>query len=146
MLINIWWDIYTNAVIQMQMFVIHIGSYFLCIGSFVNYSLIQTIRLVAWEVIWIVKVLRYLRRQNSHFFFIYSCYYDLHFIQLEKATEIHSIDIGNEGSAFVEVLVGKSTSTSDQDYEVINQIISKCSILLIYCVLNILLITYWYLD
>lgn len=71
MLINIWWDIYTNAVIQMQMFVIHIGSYFLCIGSFVNYSndsLIQTIRLVAWEVIWIFKVLLYLRRQNNHFF------------------------------------------------------------------------------
>ena len=33
-------------------------------------------------------------------------------------TEIHSIDIGNEGSAFVEVLVGKSTATSEQDYEV----------------------------
>lgn len=40
-------------------------------------------------------------------------------LQLEKATEIHSIDIGNEGSAFVEILVGKSTSTSDQDYEVL---------------------------
>lgn len=40
-------------------------------------------------------------------------------LQLEKTTEIHSIDIGNEGSAFVEILVGKSTSTSDQDYEVL---------------------------
>lgn len=29
-------------------------------------------------------------------------------IQLEKSTEIHSIDIGNENSAFVEVLVGRS--------------------------------------
>lgn len=38
--------------------------------------------------------------------------------QFEKVTEIHSIDIGNEGSAFVEVLVGKSTATSEQDYEV----------------------------
>ncbi|XP_061197907.1 DNA repair protein XRCC1-like isoform X2 [Saccostrea echinata] len=40
-------------------------------------------------------------------------------LQFEKATEIHSIDIGNEGSAFVEVLAGKSTSNSDQSYEVL---------------------------
>nr|XP_022341040.1 DNA repair protein XRCC1-like [Crassostrea virginica] len=40
-------------------------------------------------------------------------------LQFEKVTEIHSIDIGNEGSAFVEVLVGKSTATSEQDYEVL---------------------------
>lgn len=31
---------------------------------------------------------------------------------------MHSIDIGNEGSAFIEVLVGHSTSVKDQDYEV----------------------------
>ncbi|KAL4224049.1 positive regulation of DNA ligase [Mactra antiquata] len=40
-------------------------------------------------------------------------------IQFEKSTEIHSIDIGNEGSAFVEVLVGKSTASSDKDYQVL---------------------------
>ncbi|XP_069057429.1 DNA repair protein XRCC1 isoform X2 [Pleurodeles waltl] len=40
-------------------------------------------------------------------------------LQLEKAEQIHSLDIGNEGSAFVEVLVGHSTSASEQDYEVI---------------------------
>ncbi|XP_077999966.1 DNA repair protein XRCC1-like [Glandiceps talaboti] len=34
-------------------------------------------------------------------------------LQFEKASEIHSIDIGNEGSAFIEVLVGKSASESD---------------------------------
>ena len=30
-------------------------------------------------------------------------------IQLEKASAIKSIDIGNDGSAFVEVLVSRST-------------------------------------
>ncbi|XP_052801501.1 DNA repair protein XRCC1-like isoform X2 [Mya arenaria] len=40
-------------------------------------------------------------------------------IQLEKASQIHSMDIGNEGSAFVEVLVGRSSATSDQDYQVL---------------------------
>ena len=39
--------------------------------------------------------------------------------QLEKEDQIHSIDIGNEGSAFIEVLVGNSSSTRDQDYEVL---------------------------
>ncbi|PVD27783.1 hypothetical protein C0Q70_12956 [Pomacea canaliculata] len=34
-------------------------------------------------------------------------------LQFEKASQIHSVDIGNEGSAFVEVLVGKSTSSLD---------------------------------
>lgn len=38
--------------------------------------------------------------------------------QFEKEEHIHSIDIGNEGSAFIEVLVGHSTSIKDQDYEV----------------------------
>lgn len=37
--------------------------------------------------------------------------------QFEKASEIKQIDIGNEGSAFIEVLVGKS-SASDNDFEV----------------------------
>ncbi|XP_072106820.1 DNA repair protein XRCC1 isoform X3 [Mobula birostris] len=40
-------------------------------------------------------------------------------LQFEKAESIHSIDIGNEGSAFVEVLVGNSTSACEQDFEVI---------------------------
>ncbi|XP_066575573.1 DNA repair protein XRCC1 isoform X2 [Amia ocellicauda] len=40
-------------------------------------------------------------------------------LQFEKSEQIHSIDIGNEGSAFVEVLVGNSSSVKDQDYEVI---------------------------
>ncbi|XP_041081741.1 DNA repair protein XRCC1-like [Polyodon spathula] len=40
-------------------------------------------------------------------------------LQFEKSEQIHSIDIGNEGSAFVEVLSGNSTSIKDQDYEVI---------------------------
>eukprot|EP00061_Rhincodon_typus_P004275 g22188.t1 len=39
-------------------------------------------------------------------------------LQFEKAEYIHSIDIGNEGSAFVEVLVGNSTSACEQDFEV----------------------------
>lgn len=39
-------------------------------------------------------------------------------LQFEKATNIHSIDIGNEGSAFVEVLVGRS-SDSVSNYQVI---------------------------
>lgn len=41
--------------------------------------------------------------------------------QLEKEEQIHSIDIGNDGSAFVEVLVGSSaggTTAGEQDYEV----------------------------
>ncbi|GAB1601859.1 DNA repair protein XRCC1-like isoform X1 [Argonauta hians] len=40
-------------------------------------------------------------------------------LQLEKASRIHSIDIGNEGSAFIEVLVGRSTSSSSEDFQVI---------------------------
>jgi len=39
-------------------------------------------------------------------------------LQLEKATEIHQIDIGNEGSAFIEVLVGRSSQT-EEDYKVL---------------------------
>lgn len=38
-------------------------------------------------------------------------------IQLEKSTQIQSLDIGNDGSAFVEVLVGRSTAP--ESYEVI---------------------------
>ncbi|XP_077869051.1 DNA repair protein XRCC1-like [Saccoglossus kowalevskii] len=34
-------------------------------------------------------------------------------LQFEKSTQIHSIDIGNDGSAFAEVLVGKSTFVFD---------------------------------
>ncbi|MCJ8745348.1 hypothetical protein PDJAM_G00129260 [Pangasius djambal] len=40
-------------------------------------------------------------------------------LQLEKEEQVHSIDIGNEGSAFIEVLVGHSTSVKDQDFEVL---------------------------
>lgn len=41
--------------------------------------------------------------------------------QLEKEEQIHSVDIGNDGSAFVEVLVGSSAAgatAGEQDYEV----------------------------
>lgn len=38
-------------------------------------------------------------------------------LQFEKAIQIHSIDIGNESSAFVEVLVGRS-SDSVNDFQV----------------------------
>ncbi|KAF4522591.1 hypothetical protein B566_EDAN012670 [Ephemera danica] len=41
-------------------------------------------------------------------------------IQLEKETLIHTIDIGNNGSATVEVLVGKSSS-SEANYQVLLQ-------------------------
>jgi len=37
--------------------------------------------------------------------------------QFEKASEISQIDIGNEASAFVEVLVGKSAA-KDDDFQV----------------------------
>ena len=37
--------------------------------------------------------------------------------QFEKASKIHQIDIGNEGSAFIEVLVGKS-SVKDEEFKV----------------------------
>ncbi|GBM56937.1 DNA repair protein XRCC1 [Araneus ventricosus] len=39
-------------------------------------------------------------------------------LQFEKATQIHSIDIGNESSAFVEVLVGRSSDTVN-NYQVL---------------------------
>uniref|UniRef100_A0A8C9UND9 X-ray repair cross complementing 1 n=1 Tax=Spermophilus dauricus TaxID=99837 RepID=A0A8C9UND9_SPEDA len=40
--------------------------------------------------------------------------------QLEKEEQIHSVDIGNDGSAFVEVLVGSSAGgAGEQDYEVL---------------------------
>ncbi|XP_058136344.1 DNA repair protein XRCC1 isoform X2 [Dasypus novemcinctus] len=41
-------------------------------------------------------------------------------LQLEKEEQIHSIDIGNDGSAFAEVLVGSSAGGGgEQDYEVL---------------------------
>uniref|UniRef100_A0AAY4AC49 DNA repair protein XRCC1 n=1 Tax=Denticeps clupeoides TaxID=299321 RepID=A0AAY4AC49_9TELE len=40
-------------------------------------------------------------------------------VQFEKEEQVHSIDLGNEGSAFIEVLVGHSTSVKEQDYEVL---------------------------
>ncbi|KAM6222413.1 DNA repair protein XRCC1 isoform 2-T2 [Rhynchocyon petersi] len=41
-------------------------------------------------------------------------------LQLEKEEQIHSLDVGNDGSAFVEVLVGSSASGGgEQDYEVL---------------------------
>ncbi|XP_076987743.1 DNA repair protein XRCC1 isoform X2 [Tamandua tetradactyla] len=41
-------------------------------------------------------------------------------LQLEKEEQIHSVDIGNDGSAFVEVLVGSSAGGGgEQDYEVL---------------------------
>ncbi|CAL1529946.1 unnamed protein product [Lymnaea stagnalis] len=40
-------------------------------------------------------------------------------LQFSHSCQIHSLDIGNEGSAFVEVLVGKATATSDEDFEVL---------------------------
>ncbi|KAJ6615902.1 hypothetical protein lerEdw1_015111 [Lerista edwardsae] len=40
-------------------------------------------------------------------------------LQFEKEEQVHSIDIGNEGSAFVEVLAGSSASPSEQNYEVL---------------------------
>ncbi|XP_068616157.1 DNA repair protein XRCC1 [Brachionichthys hirsutus] len=40
-------------------------------------------------------------------------------LQFEKEDHVHSIDIGNEGSAFIEVLVGNSSAVRDQDYEVL---------------------------
>ena len=39
-------------------------------------------------------------------------------LQFEKASQIHSIDIGNDGSAFVEILVGRASASSDDDYKV----------------------------
>ncbi|KAM6910777.1 DNA repair protein XRCC1 [Xenentodon cancila] len=40
-------------------------------------------------------------------------------LQFEKEEQVHSIDIGNEGSAFIEVLVGNSSASKEQDYEVL---------------------------
>ncbi|XP_045148737.1 DNA repair protein XRCC1 isoform X2 [Echinops telfairi] len=41
-------------------------------------------------------------------------------LQLEKEERIHSVDLGNDGSAFVEMLVGSSAGGgSEQDYEVL---------------------------
>ncbi|XP_066875562.1 DNA repair protein XRCC1 isoform X4 [Kogia breviceps] len=41
-------------------------------------------------------------------------------LQLEKEEQIHSVDIGNDGSAFVEVLAGSSAGgAGEQDYEVL---------------------------
>ncbi|XP_029387923.1 DNA repair protein XRCC1 isoform X1 [Mus pahari] len=43
-------------------------------------------------------------------------------LQLEKEEQIHSVDIGNDGAAFVEVLVGSSAggaAAGEQDYEVL---------------------------
>ncbi|XP_072316827.1 DNA repair protein XRCC1 isoform X2 [Eucyclogobius newberryi] len=40
-------------------------------------------------------------------------------LQFEKEEQVHSLDIGNEGSAFIEVLVGNSSASRDQDFEVL---------------------------
>ena len=55
--------------------------------------------------------------------------------QFEKASEINQIDVGNEASAFVEVLVGKSSAKED-DYQV-----CRCTayvVLLYCCAINLL--------
>lgn len=49
--------------------------------------------------------------------FLFAFIKKLYWFQFEKASEINQIDIGNEGSAFVEVLVGKSSS-NDENYQV----------------------------
>ena len=38
-------------------------------------------------------------------------------VQFEKASQIYQIDIGNDGSAFIEVLVGRS-AMRDDEYQV----------------------------
>eukprot|EP00111_Clytia_hemisphaerica_P020336 TCONS_00059905-protein len=40
-------------------------------------------------------------------------------IQLEKANKIHSVDVGNNGSAFVEVLVGRSSWAASEEFKVL---------------------------
>ncbi|XP_074633138.1 DNA repair protein XRCC1-like [Acropora palmata] len=40
-------------------------------------------------------------------------------LELERATQIHSIHIGNNGSALVEVLVGRSSWSADEHYQVL---------------------------
>lgn len=40
-------------------------------------------------------------------------------LELERATQIHSIHIGNNGSALVEVLVGRSSWSADEQYQVL---------------------------
>ncbi|CAH1263828.1 XRCC1 [Branchiostoma lanceolatum] len=40
-------------------------------------------------------------------------------IQFDEPAQIHSIDIGNEHSAFVEILVGRASAQTDQDYQVL---------------------------
>ncbi|CAH3032814.1 unnamed protein product [Porites evermanni] len=40
-------------------------------------------------------------------------------LELERAMRIHSIDIGNNGSALVEVLVGRSSWSSNEQYQVL---------------------------
>lgn len=40
-------------------------------------------------------------------------------LELERATQIHSIHIGNNGSALVEVLVGRSSWSSEEQYQVL---------------------------
>lgn len=57
-------------------------------------------------------------------YFLLTCAIVL-FSQFEKEEQVHSIDIGNEGSAFIEVLVGNSSAVRDQDYEVVLLMKSK---------------------
>lgn len=42
-------------------------------------------------------------------------------LQLEKSCQISSVDIGNEHSAFVELLVGRETAKSDDDFQVFKE-------------------------
>lgn len=39
-------------------------------------------------------------------------------LQFTEPSKISSVHVGNEGSAFVEVLVGKASASSDQDWKV----------------------------
>lgn len=39
-------------------------------------------------------------------------------VQFRKAAKISSVHVGNEGSAFVEVLAGKETASTDSDWKV----------------------------
>jgi len=39
-------------------------------------------------------------------------------VQLSRPSKIAGVHVGNEGSAFVEILVGKESATSEQDWKV----------------------------
>ncbi|KAM9631861.1 DNA repair protein XRCC1 isoform 2-T2 [Trichechus inunguis] len=83
-------------------------------------SVVLQVSAAVMVVVVILCQLNFLHKEGYYDTPSLSCVRKLVIRELEKEEQIHSVDIGNDGSAFVEVLVGSSAGGGgEQDYEVL---------------------------